>query len=195
MLPRSGWILVSALLLAGCAATPYQPNGLRGGYSEIRTGPDSYAVTFNGNGYSTPVQARSMAMLRGAESSRRRVRVDGRRQGRLEGQSRRPHETGRDSDQHLRQQEQPRPLCRLDRLRDDDARANDGDGATGGADRDSMREGQPEGRPEDSERDGIHPHGRAAVRGRYQSVGRRAFAIAPDLRVLRSLDVRRLDEC
>lgn len=70
MLPRSGWILVSALLLAGCAATPYQPNGLRGGYSEIRTGPDSYAVTFNGNGYSTPVQARSMAMLRGAELCR-----------------------------------------------------------------------------------------------------------------------------
>lgn len=70
MLTRTGLILASALLLCGCAATPYQPNGLRGGYSEVRLGPDSYTVTFNGNGYSTEAQARSMAMLRGAELCR-----------------------------------------------------------------------------------------------------------------------------
>lgn len=67
---RTGLIFTVALFLTGCAATPYQPSGLRGGYSEVRLGPDSYAVTFSGNGYSTEVQARSMAMLRGAELCR-----------------------------------------------------------------------------------------------------------------------------
>lgn len=70
MASRTGLIFTAALFLAGCAATPYQRSGLRGGYSEVRLGPDSYAVTFSGNGYSTEVQARSMAMLRGAELCR-----------------------------------------------------------------------------------------------------------------------------
>lgn len=61
---------LAALFLAGCAATPYQPNGLRGGYSEVRLGTDTFAVTFNGNGYASEVQTRSMAFLRGAELCR-----------------------------------------------------------------------------------------------------------------------------
>lgn len=67
MVARKALTIAVVLSLVGCAATPYQPNGMRGGYSEVRLGPDSYAVTFSGNGYSTEPQARSMAMLRGAE--------------------------------------------------------------------------------------------------------------------------------
>lgn len=70
MVARMGLIIAVTLSLAGCTATPYQPSGLRGGYSEVRLGPDSYSVTFSGNAYSTEPQARSMAMLRGAELCR-----------------------------------------------------------------------------------------------------------------------------
>ncbi|MBY0400133.1 hypothetical protein K2X89_07545 [Myxococcota bacterium] len=67
---RMGLIFTATLFLTGCAATPYQPSGLRGGYSEVRMGPDEFTVTFNGNGYSTESQTRAMATLRGAELCR-----------------------------------------------------------------------------------------------------------------------------
>lgn len=70
MASRLALTALAGLFLAGCAATPDQPAGLRGGYSEVRLGTDSYAVTFSGNGYATEMQARSMAFLRGAELCR-----------------------------------------------------------------------------------------------------------------------------
>lgn len=58
--------LVAVVLLVGCA-TPYQPVGVRGGYSERQVNERSYEVSFEGNGYTTKEAARRMAVRRAAE--------------------------------------------------------------------------------------------------------------------------------
>lgn len=44
--------LFLATYLASCA-TPYQPQGLLGGYSEMQLGQDEFQVIFNGNGFTS----------------------------------------------------------------------------------------------------------------------------------------------
>ena len=56
-------------LLSGCA-TPYQPEGLRGGYSETQLSEDMYRVDFSGNGYTDQTRAADFALLRAAEIAR-----------------------------------------------------------------------------------------------------------------------------
>lgn len=54
------------LLLAGCA-TPYQPCGFAGGYSDTQLAPDGFRVFFRGNGYTSRERTQDFAMLRAAE--------------------------------------------------------------------------------------------------------------------------------
>lgn len=57
---------VMTMLLAGCQ-TPYQPNGLLGGYQQRQLAPDMYQITVQGNGYTTREHARDILLLRAAE--------------------------------------------------------------------------------------------------------------------------------
>lgn len=43
------WLLIGALAIA--CATPYQPKGFRGGYTDFEIQPGIYYVAFEGNGY------------------------------------------------------------------------------------------------------------------------------------------------
>ncbi len=52
--------------VAGCA-TPYQPVGLGGGYSETQLAPDVFRVNVRGNGYTSNERAQDFALLRAAE--------------------------------------------------------------------------------------------------------------------------------
>ena len=53
-------------ILAGCA-TPYQPVGFGGGYSETQLAPDVFRVYVRGNGYTSMERAQDFALLRAAE--------------------------------------------------------------------------------------------------------------------------------
>lgn len=44
-------VLLAALSLTFACATPYQPEGYSGGYSEIQLSADTFRVSFRGNGY------------------------------------------------------------------------------------------------------------------------------------------------
>lgn len=57
---------VLVLLISGCA-TPYQPTGLTGGFTESQLDTNVFRVTVNGNGSTTPERAEEMALLRSAE--------------------------------------------------------------------------------------------------------------------------------
>jgi hypothetical protein len=57
--------LVSAGV-AGCA-TPYQPKGFAGGYSEVQLNPDTYQISVEGNGYTSTDRAQKIALLRAAQ--------------------------------------------------------------------------------------------------------------------------------
>lgn len=63
-------VILNCLLLCfiiSCA-TPYQREGLRGGYSERLTSPpDTYEVYFSGNGFTSHEQAHDFALLRASE--------------------------------------------------------------------------------------------------------------------------------
>lgn len=48
-------------------ATPYQPAGFTGGYSDFKIGPGKYMVTVNGNGYTSAATVRSYAYRRARE--------------------------------------------------------------------------------------------------------------------------------
>ncbi len=58
--------LLAVLFSVGCA-TPYQPHGFRGGYSESRLGPDAFTVRFHGNAYVAASRVSDFTMLRAAE--------------------------------------------------------------------------------------------------------------------------------
>lgn len=60
-------ICAFTLLAALACATPYQPIGFRGGFTESRLGPDFFAVRFNGNGYTDAARATDFTILRAAE--------------------------------------------------------------------------------------------------------------------------------
>jgi hypothetical protein len=59
-------LAVVIVFVTGCA-TPYQPKGSSGGFSEIQLAPDSFVVTFAGNEHTSAEQVRDFALLRAAE--------------------------------------------------------------------------------------------------------------------------------
>ena len=62
------WVtaIIFILTLSGCA-TPYQPDGYGGGYSEMALAKDMYQVNFSGNGYTSENTVESMLLRRCAE--------------------------------------------------------------------------------------------------------------------------------
>jgi hypothetical protein len=56
----------SLCFLAGCA-TPYQPTGFTGGFSETQLAPDVFRVYFRGNGKTSGERAQDFALLRAAD--------------------------------------------------------------------------------------------------------------------------------
>ncbi|MEZ5967673.1 MAG: hypothetical protein R3C00_01235 [Hyphomonas sp.] len=61
----SGFVLV--LFAASACATPYKPDGLMGGFSEIPVSADAYKVHVGGNGYTSAARVNEMALLRCAQ--------------------------------------------------------------------------------------------------------------------------------
>lgn len=53
-------------MLAGCA-TPYQHQGLRGGFSDNELAPDSFFVAFYGNAYTSAERAHDFVLLRACD--------------------------------------------------------------------------------------------------------------------------------
>jgi hypothetical protein len=58
--------VLAALLLCACA-TPYQPKGFAGGYSEERLAPGHYFLSVQVNGYTSPALAEAYWHRRAAE--------------------------------------------------------------------------------------------------------------------------------
>ena len=65
---RQMFVLALSLMLLGCA-TPYQKNGLTGGFDETILSPNVFRVSFQGNGYTSLERAKDYALLRCAEVS------------------------------------------------------------------------------------------------------------------------------
>jgi len=59
-------VLIGALLVSGCA-TGYKPNGLTGGFDDSQLAPDTFRITFLGNGMTSPGRANDFALLRSAD--------------------------------------------------------------------------------------------------------------------------------
>ena len=59
-------VLLTVLLLSACGATPYQPEGYRGGYSETQIDAGVFEVWFRGNAHTSMERARDFALLRSA---------------------------------------------------------------------------------------------------------------------------------
>jgi hypothetical protein len=64
--PRYVFLFLTALSLVGCA-TPYQPKGFKGGFSETQLSENVFRVYFRGNGYTKEERAEDFTMLRSAE--------------------------------------------------------------------------------------------------------------------------------
>ncbi len=58
--------IACALAISGCA-TPYQRDGLRGGYNEVQLDKNIFRVSFQGNGYTAPRKVTDFILLRSAE--------------------------------------------------------------------------------------------------------------------------------
>jgi hypothetical protein len=54
------------LMIAGCA-TRYQPNGLTGGFQELKVSDNTYRITVQGNGYTSTNRAEEIALLRASD--------------------------------------------------------------------------------------------------------------------------------
>jgi hypothetical protein len=65
-LPKITLLALLACFLTGCS-TPYQPNGVLGGYSDYMVAPDEAIVSFYGNGYTSAMQVIQMTARRSAE--------------------------------------------------------------------------------------------------------------------------------
>ncbi len=59
-------IVGSLLVLSGCE-TPYQPNGLLGGYSDTELAPDLYQIIVRGDDIATMERVQDFALLRASE--------------------------------------------------------------------------------------------------------------------------------
>jgi hypothetical protein len=63
---KLGGLILVVAMLAGCA-TGYQSKGVMGGFSETALAPDTYRVTFTGNGYTDMGRAQDFVLLRAAD--------------------------------------------------------------------------------------------------------------------------------
>jgi len=63
-------IALSALSLAGCLATPYQPDGIGGGYSETQLGSSMIGVSFRANSSTPKHTVETYLLYRCAEVTR-----------------------------------------------------------------------------------------------------------------------------
>ena len=61
-----GILIFICLLSSGCS-TPYQSNGLGGGYSDTRIQDNVFQVSFRGNGYTGAEKVADLALLHAAE--------------------------------------------------------------------------------------------------------------------------------
>jgi len=59
-------LALAITLLAGCA-TPYQKQGLMGGFEETQLAPNVWRVSFKGNGYTSTERVEDLVLLRSAE--------------------------------------------------------------------------------------------------------------------------------
>ena len=66
LLPTAALKLFLAISLVGCA-TPYQPTGLLGGFTETRLSENVWEVNFRGNGFTDEKKAKDFTLLRSAE--------------------------------------------------------------------------------------------------------------------------------
>ncbi|MGZ5182231.1 MAG: CC0125/CC1285 family lipoprotein [Ramlibacter sp.] len=64
---RSGATIAAAALLLAACATPYQPLGAQGGFSDKQLAPDRYSVEFRGNGNTPADLVGNMYLYRCAE--------------------------------------------------------------------------------------------------------------------------------
>ncbi len=55
------------MVVAACAPTPYRPQRLEGGYSDIRVKVDTFNVIFRGNAHTPRQTAETYALYRAAE--------------------------------------------------------------------------------------------------------------------------------
>lgn len=60
-------LIVFAASLLGACATPYQAQGVAGGFTETQLDRNVFRVTFGANAYTSAQQAEEMALLRSAE--------------------------------------------------------------------------------------------------------------------------------
>lgn len=60
-------LLCLALVSLAACQTPYQPEGLGGGYEDVRLSDDTFEIRARGNGYSTEGHTRDIILLRAAE--------------------------------------------------------------------------------------------------------------------------------
>lgn len=63
---RLALVVCFSLTISACA-TKYQPQGLTGGYDEVRLNETTYQITVKGNGYTSNDRARDLALLRAAD--------------------------------------------------------------------------------------------------------------------------------
>lgn len=61
------YVALALLLVLGGCQTPYQPEGIGGGYEDIRLSEDTFEIRARGNGYSTEGHTRDIVLLRSAE--------------------------------------------------------------------------------------------------------------------------------
>jgi hypothetical protein len=59
-------ITIMCITMIGCV-TPYRSKGFMGGYDEIVIGKGKYLVSFEGNGFTSPVSVRLNALRRATE--------------------------------------------------------------------------------------------------------------------------------
>jgi len=59
-------VLLMGVAMYGCA-TPYQPKGLTGGYSDAQIDSNTYRVAFKGNGYTSREKVNNYLLVRCAE--------------------------------------------------------------------------------------------------------------------------------
>lgn len=64
--------LLFCLLMLSACATPYQPLGMQGGYSQVQLNDDAYQVTFVGNQSTSQGRVHDLLLYRCAELTRQR---------------------------------------------------------------------------------------------------------------------------
>lgn len=71
MIKKSKFLLIaSCVIFSACSGIPYAPKGstmYEGGYSDVKTGANTYTVTFEGNGYNKQEQVVGFVKRRASE--------------------------------------------------------------------------------------------------------------------------------